>query len=407
MRILIVANKVPYPPKDGGAIATLSLATALAKAGTHIKLLSINTPKHYCADQQIPHALKLELNIETVFVDTTIKLHKALSNLLFSNLPYNAERFINEAFRNRLTKILREKEFDVVQLEGLYLTPYIETIKQHSTAKVALRAHNVEHEIWERTLVSQKNPLKKLYIKLITKRLKRMEQEAVMQIDLLVPISNRDKAKLIEIGCSAPSLTIPFGIEASNFYQTQAPNHNSRLQVFHLGGLDWQPNQDGLLWFINHCWPLVLQAIPNARFTIAGRNAPKNLISQLRGPGIEYIGEIENAKQFIANSGVMVVPLRIGSGMRIKIIEGMALGKAIVSTAVGAEGIDYTNGQNIMIGNSPKELAEAIVLLLTNSTLKQEIGLAAKTFATQTYCIHTQAEQLLNFYKKSMIQIKD
>lgn len=405
MHILILSNKVPYPPKDGGAIATLSLATALEKGGAKVTLLAINTPKHYCSEQQLPPELKQTLNIETVFVDTRLRPLKALANLFFSKLPYNAQRFVSKSFNYKLKTILSQNTFDIVQLEGLYLTPYIKTIRQHTNALISLRAHNVEHEIWERTVASTKRTPKRWYLQHIAKRLKRMEQEALQQVDLLVPISKKDEGALVELGCKAPRITIPFGINADDFIAHFTVKTNHTPQVFHLGGLDWQPNQDGIVWFIENCWPQVLQAIPNAKFTIAGRNAPQRLLNNLNGRGIEYIGEVDNAKQFIANAGIMIVPLRIGSGMRIKIVEGMALGKAIVSTTIGAEGIDYTNGQNILIANTPSAFAKSLIELLSNQELELKIGAAAKEFATQTFDIKVQAEKLLDFYNKSVIQI--
>ena len=308
----------------------------------------------------------------------------------------------SEAFK---LATLSQNTFNIVQLEGLYLTPYIKTIRQHSNALISLRAHNVEHEIWERTVASTKRTPKRWYLQHIAKRLKRMEQEALQQVDLLVPISKKDEGALVELGCKAPRITIPFGINADDFIAHFTVKTNHTPQVFHLGGLDWQPNQDGIIWFIENCWPQVLQAIPNAKFTIAGRNAPQRLLNNLNGRGIEYIGEVDNAKQFIANAGIMIVPLRIGSGMRIKIVEGMALGKAIVSTAIGAEGIDYTNGQNILIANTPSAFAKSLIDLLSNQELELKIGAAAKEFATQTFGIKVQAEKLLDFYNKSVIQI--
>ncbi|MBQ1606060.1 MAG: glycosyltransferase, partial [Bacteroidales bacterium] len=175
MKILVLANKMPYPPKDGGAIATLSLARSLHRCGCEVDLLAMNTPKHFCRVEDIPAEISSEINFYAVEVDTTIKATKALKNLLFSSKPYNAERFVNEAFAERLKALLSEEQYDVVQLEGLYLCPYIETIRKFSSAKIALRAHNVEHEIWKRMVENEKSLPKRLYKGIIARRMRRFE----------------------------------------------------------------------------------------------------------------------------------------------------------------------------------------------------------------------------------------
>ena len=149
MKILQVSHKYPFPPNDGGAIAMLNLAEGFRRAGHEISLLAMKTPKHGGKSTEL-HTGSVYREIVTAYVDTNIRLVRLLSNLLFSKFPYNAERFINDEFRNRLTEMLRQNTFDIVQLEGLYLMPYAEVIRKHSKAKISLRSHNIEHEVWNR-----------------------------------------------------------------------------------------------------------------------------------------------------------------------------------------------------------------------------------------------------------------
>ena len=160
MKILQVSNKYPFPPKDGGAIATLTLANGFARAGHEVSLLAMRTPKH--GGKTMKNGDRFPYHeVITTYVDTTIRPLQLIRNLLFSGLPYNAERFINADFREKLAGILTRNHYDIVQLEGLYLMPYAETIRKCSRAKIVLRAHNIEHEVWKRITLQTKNRIKR------------------------------------------------------------------------------------------------------------------------------------------------------------------------------------------------------------------------------------------------------
>ena len=189
MKVLIVANKVPYPAKDGGAIATLNMALGLASAGADVTLVAINTIKHYSQINDIPEEITQRITIRAATLDTTIKPLAALKNLLFSDKPYNAERFESKEFDNLVGEELANNTYDIIQLEGPYLAPYIRTIRQKSNAALVLRAHNLEHEIWERTVTISTNPLKKLYLKNLAKRILRMQEKTLNLVDAVIPIT--------------------------------------------------------------------------------------------------------------------------------------------------------------------------------------------------------------------------
>ena len=151
MRILQLMNKVPWPPKDGGAIACLNMTKGFSMLGHEVTVLSMNTSKHHVRIKDMPLDLRKKADFRLVEVPASINWFEAALNLLFSDMPYNAQRFISDEYTTELVKLLNEKKFDVIQLEGLYLCPYIPVIRQYSEARIAYRAHNIEYEIWERT----------------------------------------------------------------------------------------------------------------------------------------------------------------------------------------------------------------------------------------------------------------
>jgi glycosyltransferase involved in cell wall biosynthesis len=396
MQILQIANKFPYPAKDGGAIATLNLARSFASIGHKVTMLAINTSKHYTDPASLPAELSALIRFISVPVNTDISMARLVSNFLFSSLPYNAERFISKAFDDKLKELLTSEKFDIIQLEGLYLAPYLETIRAYSDAKVVMRAHNIEHEIWDRTVTKQKG-IRKWYIRHLAGRIRKMELQYLNLYDAVLPITLRDDKLLKKLGCDIPSHVVPMGINAGELI----PDHTMLdfPSVFHIGALDWMPNQEGLLWFFEKVWGKILEKHPDLKFYLAGRNAPENF-KVLPYPNIVYLGEVDDAYAFIRSKAVMIVPVLSGSGMRIKIIEGMALGKAIVATSIGTEGIATTHGRDILISDDPEEFSAGVCKLVENRSFCLEIGKNARNFVTAQYDNLAISSSLAAFYQK-------
>jgi glycosyltransferase involved in cell wall biosynthesis len=396
MKILQLANKVPYPPKDGGSIATFAMSKGFRELGHDVTVLAMSTSKHPVVEEDIPQEIRDKIRFILVDVDTRLCPFRAMKNLLFSRMPYNAERFVSKTYGDRLAQLLIGEEFDIIQLEGLYLAPYVPLIRELSEAKVVMRSHNIEHEIWQRT-VRQRKGLTRLYTSIIASRVKKMELDCLDYYDATVPITERDAAILQSFGSDIPTHVAPTGINMGDFgkYQGEAEYPS----VFHIGALDWSPNQEGLDWFMNKCWKKLHKKYPELRFYIAGRNAPES-IKNINEPNVIFLGEVEDAYAFMKSKAVMVVPLLSGSGMRIKIIEGMALGKSIVSTSIGAEGIAVNPGQDIILADDPQKFTAGIESLLDNFDKFEALGSNAIKFVEQNYDNLSISKALIAFYKE-------
>ncbi|MEN8115791.1 MAG: glycosyltransferase family 4 protein [Bacteroidota bacterium] len=397
MKILQVTNKVPYPTKDGGAIACMNLTRGFSHLGHEVTVLAMNTVKHNVSVDEIPDSVKELAEFKLVEVPARISAIKALSNLLFSNQPYNAIRFISKKFINRLEKLLTEKEFDVVQLEGLYVCPYIPVIRKNSDALIVYRSHNVEYEIWDRTAKMSKGLLR-IYLKNLAKRIRKFEIKLLNSYDLLVPITERDGTILDEMGNTKPRHVSQTGIETSALI----PNAKNleHPSLFHIGSLEWVPNQEGLVWFIEKCWPAIREKYPELKFYVAGRNAPVWLQKKLDVPNLEFLGEVADAYDFMNSKSIMIVPLFSGSGMRIKIIEGMALGKPIISTPIGVEGIDIEPQKNIIVTSDAYGFIQSVEMLIENRKLFDDIGKNAIGFIHEKFDNLAAAGKLTDFYKE-------
>ena len=399
MKILQVTNKVPYPVKDGGAIACMNLTRGFSLLGHKVTIAAMNTQKHHVTLAEIPESVRELADFRLVSVPARISPFYALVNLIFSNKPYNAVRFISDDFAGLLKNILAGEEFDIIQLEGLYVCPYIPVIRNFSKAKIVYRAHNIEHEIWARNTVMATG-LRKRYLKILTKRIKQFETGFLNQYDLIVPITERDRKILDKLGNIKPAHVSQTGIDSSML----VPNAKNLVHptLFHIGSLEWAPNQEGLLWFFENCWNDILKKYPELQFFIAGRNAPAWFRKKLNLPNVVFLGEIADAYEFINSKSIMVVPLHSGSGMRIKIIEGMALGKPIVTTAVGTEGISTTTGVNIVIAEDADGFVKSISDLIEDREYFNRIGKNAIEYSHEKFYNLSSAGALIEFYKSHL-----
>ena len=396
MKILSLANKVPFPRKDGGAIGILNILEGYVDNGHQVTLLAINTPKHHIHERELPIGLTSKIRFKLVDVDTNIRITKLVINWLFSTKAYILERFISPLFKKQLIRLLQEESFDVIQLEGLYLCPYITAIRKYSQAKIIFRAHNVEHEIWERTAQVEKR-FKQFYLQNMVYRLRKAEIGFLNQYDILSTVTERDKEKLNELGNRKPAIVMQpgFTIEEKPAGELTFP-----LSIGFLGALDWIPNQIGLKWFVDKCWPRIHSCHPDTQFWVAGRNAPDGFSKYLNHPGIQFQGEIENAHEFISNRSILVVPLLSGSGVRVKILEGLTMGKAIVTTSIGAEGIPVHTGNELLIADTPENFANSVIQLLDSPDRIQQLGHEAFRFASEQYRYDKTVVPFLQFLEK-------
>lgn len=401
MNILILHNKVPYPPKDGGAIAVWNMAVEMAKQQHRVTLLCMNTPKHYFPIEQLPTHLFPNIHVVAIDVDSSVKPFQLLCNFIFSSKAYHSVRFHSKKFKEKFIQLLQSEHFDFVLFEGLFVLPYINYIPQNIAIYKVFRAHNIEHEIWLRVAANESNLIKKIYLKSLSRRLRVMETNFVNKVDLLLTLTSRDEEKFRLLGFKKLSFVSQAGIDIStiqvNRYKIKYPS------IFFIGALDWLPNQEGLLWFIRNLWQDIHLLYPELVLEIAGRNAPHWLVKKLAEySNILFYGEIENAYDFMQERAIMLVPIFSGSGMRIKIIEGMAWGKSILTTSIGTEGIDTTHNKNIVIADTAEQFKKELIKLLNDKDFFERIGIQASLFVSEKYNIKNIVEKTIHFIEKAL-----
>ena len=396
LHILQVCFRMPYPLRDGGAIAMYNLMKGFYEHGCKLTLLVPITSKHCVEVSDLPPEFTKMANIYTVRINTKITVWGAFKNL-FTNEAYYLSRYFDQHFNDKLIELLKTNTFDIVQIESLKMVGYLKTIRENSTAKVVMRSHNIEFRIWQRMAESTTNRLKKWYLNIQVPRIRKKETGTLNDFDALVPITEVDGKFFKEAGCAKPVFPTQAG-----FYLNTIKPRNTEIEpnsLFHIGALDWMPNLDAVRWFIKSCWPLICEKNPKVKFYVAGKNTPDEIRKYSR-ENVIFTGEVENAADFMNSKQIMVVPLLSGSGMRIKIVEGMALGKIIISTTIGAEGIGCQNNVNILIADTEEEFAENVVKVINDENFAAQISRNALAFVRENFDNHLISERLISNYRQ-------
>jgi len=396
MKILMLCNKSPWPKREGGPIAMHAMISGLLQAGHSVKVLAANTNKYKIDPETIPADFKQNTRIEFVDIDLSLSVSGAIYNFL-AGKSYHVSRFYTKAFAQKITKVLEHESFDIIQLEMLQMATYLDVIRKHSKAPVVLRAHNIEHKIWQRIAENCPNPFKRIYLNHLYKSLKRFEISILNKIDGIVAITPVDARNFDRLSHSTYIISIPFGINLNTMKEN--PIQPAEPSLFHIGTMNWFPNEEGIKWLMSAVWPQVSQLLPDIELHLAGRYMPE-WMSKLSVPRVTIDGEVPDVWEYMQRFSIMVVPLFSGSGIRIKIVEAMAAGKAIITTAIGAEGINYENGQHLIIAKDAKSFADAIVKVSNNRALRDSLGKNAQMLIAKEHDNNKLMEKLTGFYSE-------
>lgn len=393
MRVLQLSPKVPWPPEDGGRVASRVLALSLLRAGADVRLLSLNPAKHRVEPAALPEEARA-VRLETIDHDTSLSVAGFLESLL-RGTSYNVDRFRSAAFERRVVAAVREEPPDAVLLESLYLLPCLPALRRATRAPVVLRSFNVEHEIWDRLVPGERNPARRFLLAHLARRLRAFEVAARNEPDAIVPVTAQDAESYRRLGTTVPIHVAPVGLETALVPDRSGEGERETL-VF-LGALDWRPNLEGVRWFLERVWPAIRRSVPGARVVVGGSNPPPGFEKRLTGEGVTFVGRVPDARAFLASGSAMVVPLLSGGGMRVKILEAMALGVPVVSTRLGATGIEARDGVEIRLADEPRFMAEACVELLRDPARAVELGRAGRRSVLARFDADVIARDLLGF----------
>jgi glycosyltransferase involved in cell wall biosynthesis len=368
----------------------LQIATAMQRLGAGVRILSLN-PKKQHADLETARRALAPIPVDAVDFDTDDLPNSVFRSFVRNGTPVLVARFISLQFKRQLRALLEASDVDVVQIESPFLLPYVPLIRAFSRAAIVLRSLNVEFRIREQIAARQKHAAFRAALQFIAGSLRRYEIRHLNTCDAMVPITEEDARDFRALGCTRPMHVLPGGVDVVDVDGEESPVH----AVGFLGSLDYRPNQDAALWIAEELMPRL-----DAEVHIAGSNAPQWLRERLETSSVTFDGEVPDAKAFIRSMGVMMAPLFSGGGMRIKILEAMALGKPVVATTIGAAGIGVRDGEDILLADDPDAFAAAVSELLHDPAKARAIGDAGRRLVASRFSTEALARGLLTFYEE-------
>ena len=379
MRILWVKADKLLPVENGGNIRTYHILRYLASRH------ELTFYSYYGGDVDKAYERELQQRLPGSVAVCTGKrelsgISRGLDYLahLNSQPPYAVSRFASFQVQDQLRSWFREQRFDVAICDFLDAAV---NFPGRLNIPCVLFQHNVESEIWRRHTATAGNPLKKMMYGMEFSKMQRYEQIEVRKFHHVVAVSDSDRALMTQWVDGEHVTVVPTGVDLTEYRPGPAAPEPAPVVTF-VGAMDWEPNVDGVEYFAGEIWPAIQAEVPEARFRIVGRN-PDRRVKKWASQSIEVTGRVPSVVEYLQQSAVVIVPLRIGGGTRLKIYEAMATAKAVVSTTVGAEGLDVHHGRDIMLADDARSFAQAVIMLLRDRELRRRYERAAAETAAR------------------------
>jgi len=397
MNILFIAPRLPWPLDTGGRLRTFNLFNQLSKiAKMHMVSFSFEE-----RDEEWKKEIeKIGAKVTLVPVKESTSLDRVW-NIAFNSLPHSIAKYNIPSMNTVLEELSRTEHFDAMHIDHIHMAHYNKYFKN---IPCFLDAHNVEFKIWERCGAVEPMIIKKMLYNQQSSKMKTYEAQKIKEFKGVFTCSLEDKRIFDETTKNAvPTYVIPNGVDTQ--FNCPDPDHGAKEEeaIVFTGSMNWLPNEDAITYFCSKIIPLIWEKNASVKFYAVGKN-PSPIIKALAQSDTRVIitGRVDDVRPYIWRARVSIVPLRIGGGTRLKILEAMSLSKAIVSTSIGAEGIEYTDGRNILIGDTPQEFADKVLLALNDRSRSREIGIEARKFVCEKYDWNIIGEKLKRIYEESI-----
>ena len=381
MRILYIATQYPLPVNNGVKMRVWTFLRALAAAGHEITLATFAEPEDAAATEHELRKICKDCDLVLRHTESLSGSKDYMARLagVLSSSPFTLGRCRSSEMQAILERRLRNDAFDVVLCDNVFTTVNLPA----TSLPLVLNSHNVEHLVLERYAREVSNPVNALYARMEAGKLRRFEA-AVCKRAALVMVCSRLDGQLLEQLCpGVRTVVAPNVVDISDYSMTA---DEDPLTLVYQGGMDWLPNRDALEYFVRAIFPLVQKEIPQVRLVAAGRNPAPEFRQRFSDvTAVAFTGTLPDLRPVVGKATVCIVPLRIGSGTRFKILESAAMGKPVVSTTIGAEGLDFVPGEEILIADDPAAFAGNVVELLRNPARRRAMGEAARNRVAQDY----------------------
>jgi glycosyltransferase involved in cell wall biosynthesis len=375
-RVLVLDEEAPWPPNTGKRIRTLSLLKRLTKK-FDIELL-VHGPSSEAVEALRGEGIVVHVANSSIPSKKGLSFYLRLLRSVFSRYPYSVSSHYQAGYAERLDELLREGSFDLIHCEW---TPYARYIRPGMKIPWVVSAHNVESQIWER-MAAHAHPPKSWFIGLQARRMLRFEKAVFESCRTVIAVSAPD-GQIIRSLSGRDAVVVPNGVDTAAI-QAKVGGRSENSLLF-TGSLDWRPNQDAVVWFLEDILPL-LDGGDSLSVQIVGRNPPQWLrVRCEQASGVSLFASVPDMEPYLRGATLSIVPLRIGGGSRLKILESFAAGAPVVSTAIGAEGLDVEDDVHCLIADSPEDFARSIGDLLRDPARREALSRAGRLLVEERY----------------------
>ncbi len=393
-KILVLTPSLPFPPIWGFGIRVYQIVKNLAQRH-QVTLLTYGKSDQADSVAVIEQdGVKVHLVSPPHEEEGNSKRFAQLSSLL-SAVSFQRRGLQSAAMQHKLDKLLAEESFDIIQVESSQMSGF----NFGKKSKILIDEHNIEYELLHRMYKTEKSPARKLYNWLEYEKFRREEQACWRDADGIILTSGREEEILKELLPQAQSTVAPNGVDVNYFCPvTEPPDMNSIVLT---GLMRYRPNIDAAIYFVREILPLILARRPHTVFSIVGAGPPEEVL-QLASQNVVVTGTVPDVRPYQEKAGVLVVPLRMGSGTRLKVLEGLSMSKAMVSTSLGCEGIGVHHNKELLIADDPEKFAQCVLQLIDDQTLAHKLGAAGRELALRQYSWRSVVDTLEIFYDRIM-----
>lgn len=400
MRILQIAPQVPFPLDDGGKIGIYNITKYLSLRGHEIDFVCYR--KH--SDYELSYsALKEICNPFILDVQTDNNFFDALINL-FSPIPYNISKFHSSILEKFLRQRLKATKYDVAHIDHLHMAWIVKMLKDEFNIPCVLRQHNLEMMIMKRFSETDSNPLLKIFARSQFKKFLNYEPQLCSEFDSVAMITPEDETEILKLNNRIKSTIIPAGVDEKLL--SLKKENPKPFTLFFIGSLEWLPNADSIKWFLEDIFPKVVEKIPEIKLFVYGKKSESLLVADRIKKNVRLQGYVDDIWKNIMDKELAIVPLRIGGGMRIKIVELLAAGQNILSTSIGAEGIPAENEKHLLIADDAESFANSIFNFFNNKYDKEKMIANSKKFIEENFTWSIMAEKFEKVYLQATESIK-
>ena len=392
----MIMPRIPAPPNDGGAIYVYYITKHMALRGHEVVMASFESNRHpqksemlrpYCRLYSLPAHFK-PYNIPAVIKST------------LTRQPISVQHRMDMDLMDKIISLIPDDSFDIISFEGIHTSRFIDLIKtRYPGIPAILRQANVEHLLLKRNAEKTKNPVIRGFLKDQARLMKKFEVNAMKSVEGVTAITPVDREKFLEVTPGIQCEVIEVGANLPRLRDYQRAS-NILLAISNWA---WRPNKDGLKWFLEKIWPRLKEQFPEVQFLIAGHGISERLQQKLKVAGITYLGFVDDIEYYRQKATIMMVPLLSGSGLKLKILEGLASGIPIITTSIGAEGIKIQNEQDYLLAETPEDFVNQTGRLLKNPELREKLSKNARSLIEQKYQWVQKAERL-EFFMNQIIK---